>query len=147
MSKQRFSFLTLGAAVIISVLFISSTADAADGNSPLCVIKGSVLDQNGSAVSGATIDGVTNGMVKATTTTDREGSFSLSLNPGAYILVIRASGFSSLERKVETCQTANDVIELRLEIDSVFPLAEARAAHERMESGEQFGKIILAIPG
>jgi NADPH:quinone reductase-like Zn-dependent oxidoreductase len=32
-------------------------------------------------------------------------------------------------------------------IDSVFPLAEARAAHERMESGEQFGKIVLRIPG
>jgi NADPH:quinone reductase-like Zn-dependent oxidoreductase len=31
-------------------------------------------------------------------------------------------------------------------IDSVFPLAEARAAHERMESGEQFGKIVLRIP-
>jgi zinc-binding alcohol dehydrogenase/oxidoreductase len=31
-------------------------------------------------------------------------------------------------------------------VDSVFPLAEARAAHERMESGEQFGKIVLAIP-
>jgi NADPH:quinone reductase-like Zn-dependent oxidoreductase len=32
-------------------------------------------------------------------------------------------------------------------IDSVFPLAEARAAHERLEAGEQFGKILLAIPG
>jgi NADPH:quinone reductase-like Zn-dependent oxidoreductase len=31
-------------------------------------------------------------------------------------------------------------------IDSVFPLAEARAAHERMESGEHFGKIVLKIP-
>jgi NADPH:quinone reductase-like Zn-dependent oxidoreductase len=31
-------------------------------------------------------------------------------------------------------------------IDSVFPLAEARAAHERLESGEQFGKILLSIP-
>jgi NADPH:quinone reductase-like Zn-dependent oxidoreductase len=30
-------------------------------------------------------------------------------------------------------------------IDSVLPLAEARAAHERMESGEQFGKIVLSI--
>jgi NADPH:quinone reductase-like Zn-dependent oxidoreductase len=30
-------------------------------------------------------------------------------------------------------------------IDSVFPLAEARAAHERLESGEQFGKILLSI--
>jgi NADPH:quinone reductase-like Zn-dependent oxidoreductase len=30
-------------------------------------------------------------------------------------------------------------------IDTVFPLAEARAAHERMERGEQFGKIVLRI--
>ncbi len=32
-------------------------------------------------------------------------------------------------------------------IDSVFPLAEARAAHERLESGEQLGKVLLRIPG
>jgi NADPH:quinone reductase-like Zn-dependent oxidoreductase len=31
-------------------------------------------------------------------------------------------------------------------VDSIFPLADARAAHERMESGEQFGKIVLRIP-
>jgi NADPH2:quinone reductase len=30
-------------------------------------------------------------------------------------------------------------------IDSVFPLAEARAAHERLEAGEQFGKILFRI--
>ncbi len=31
-------------------------------------------------------------------------------------------------------------------IDTIFPLAEARAAHERLEAGEQFGKILLEIP-
>jgi NADPH:quinone reductase-like Zn-dependent oxidoreductase len=31
-------------------------------------------------------------------------------------------------------------------IDHVFPLSEARAAHERLEAGEQLGKIVLAIP-
>jgi NADPH:quinone reductase-like Zn-dependent oxidoreductase len=31
-------------------------------------------------------------------------------------------------------------------IDSVFPLAEARQAHERLEAGEQLGKIVLSIP-
>ncbi len=31
-------------------------------------------------------------------------------------------------------------------IDEVFPLAEAAAAHERLEAGEQLGKIILRIP-
>lgn len=30
-------------------------------------------------------------------------------------------------------------------VDSVFPLAEARAAHERMEAGAQFGKLVLTI--
>jgi len=31
-------------------------------------------------------------------------------------------------------------------IDKVYPLSEARAAHERMEAGEQLGKIVLLIP-
>jgi NADPH:quinone reductase-like Zn-dependent oxidoreductase len=30
-------------------------------------------------------------------------------------------------------------------VDAVFPLAEAAAAHERLERGEQLGKIVLAI--
>jgi NADPH:quinone reductase-like Zn-dependent oxidoreductase len=32
-------------------------------------------------------------------------------------------------------------------VDSVFPLAETRAAHERLEAGEQLGKVVLRIPG
>lgn len=32
-------------------------------------------------------------------------------------------------------------------VDSVFPLAETRAAHERLESGAQLGKVVLRIPG
>lgn len=31
-------------------------------------------------------------------------------------------------------------------VDSVFPLAETRAAHERLESGQQLGKVVLRIP-
>jgi NADPH:quinone reductase-like Zn-dependent oxidoreductase len=31
-------------------------------------------------------------------------------------------------------------------IDHVFPLAEAAAAHERLEAGEQLGKIVLRVP-
>lgn len=32
-------------------------------------------------------------------------------------------------------------------VDRVFPLSEVRAAHEYLEAGEQFGKVILSIPG
>jgi NADPH:quinone reductase-like Zn-dependent oxidoreductase len=31
-------------------------------------------------------------------------------------------------------------------IDEVFELADARLGHERLEAGEQFGKIVLRIP-
>jgi len=35
----------------------------------------------------------------------------------------------------------------RVHVDSVYPLAEAAGAHVRLESGKQFGKVVLAIPG
>ena len=35
----------------------------------------------------------------------------------------------------------------RIHVDKVFPLADAALAHERLESGEQLGKVVLAIPG
>ena len=31
-------------------------------------------------------------------------------------------------------------------VDTVFSLAETAAAHERLEAGEQLGKIVLAHP-
>jgi NADPH:quinone reductase-like Zn-dependent oxidoreductase len=34
----------------------------------------------------------------------------------------------------------------RIHVDSTFPLAEAAKAHERLESGAQFGKVVLTIP-
>jgi zinc-binding alcohol dehydrogenase/oxidoreductase len=32
-------------------------------------------------------------------------------------------------------------------VDEVLPLADAAAAHERLERGDQLGKIVLRIPG
>jgi NADPH:quinone reductase-like Zn-dependent oxidoreductase len=40
-----------------------------------------------------------------------------------------------------------DAGKVRPVVDKVFPLAEAGAAHERLEAGEQLGKIVLSIPG
>ncbi|HYK07453.1 MAG TPA: zinc-binding dehydrogenase [Gaiellaceae bacterium] len=34
----------------------------------------------------------------------------------------------------------------RVHVDSTFPLADIRSAHERLEAGEQLGKIVLTIP-
>jgi NADPH2:quinone reductase len=49
----------------------------------------------------------------------------------------------------EDFQGAYDLIaagKARPTVDEVFPLADARSAHERLEAGEQLGKIVLAIP-
>jgi NADPH:quinone reductase-like Zn-dependent oxidoreductase len=35
----------------------------------------------------------------------------------------------------------------RVHVDRVYPLADVAAAHERLESGAQLGKVVLAIPG
>jgi zinc-binding alcohol dehydrogenase/oxidoreductase len=40
-----------------------------------------------------------------------------------------------------------DAGKVRPLVDSVFPLAEAAQAHERLEAGLQLGKIVLRIPG
>jgi NADPH:quinone reductase-like Zn-dependent oxidoreductase len=52
---------------------------------------------------------------------------------------------SYMGRKSELVEAAQLFFENRLTpvVDEVLPLAQARAAHERLESGEQFGKIIL----
>jgi NADPH2:quinone reductase len=34
----------------------------------------------------------------------------------------------------------------RVHVDSVYPLSEAAQAHERLEAGAQFGKVVLSIP-
>ena len=49
----------------------------------------------------------------------------------------------------EDFQGAYDLIaagKARPVVDTVIPLADARAAHERLEAGGQFGKIVLSIP-
>jgi NADPH:quinone reductase-like Zn-dependent oxidoreductase len=49
----------------------------------------------------------------------------------------------------EDFQGVHDLIaagKVRPVVDRVFALADARAAHERLEAGEQLGKIVLRIP-
>jgi NADPH:quinone reductase-like Zn-dependent oxidoreductase len=54
---------------------------------------------------------------------------------------------STLGSRDEFRQVVNFLRRTRIRpiIDQVFPLAEAAAAHERLERGEQFGKIVLKI--
>jgi NADPH:quinone reductase-like Zn-dependent oxidoreductase len=74
-------------------------------------------------------------------------------NPSAALHRIWWKQLTILGSTMGTKQDFDGVYELvasgkaRPVIDVVFPLSEARAAHERMEAGEQLGKIVLTIPG
>lgn len=54
---------------------------------------------------------------------------------------------SYMGRKSELLEAAPLFFEgkLRPVVDVVLPLADARAAHERLEAGQQFGKIVLTV--
>jgi NADPH:quinone reductase-like Zn-dependent oxidoreductase len=50
-------------------------------------------------------------------------------------------------RKSELLEAAPLFFEgtLRPAVDLVLPLSDAKAAHERLETGQQFGKIVLTV--
>ncbi|MGH2521256.1 MAG: zinc-binding dehydrogenase, partial [Anaerolineales bacterium] len=54
---------------------------------------------------------------------------------------------STMSTRAEFATVMGQVFSGKLKpvIDSVFPLAEIRAAHEKMERGELFGKIVLTL--
>jgi len=56
---------------------------------------------------------------------------------------------STMGSREDWRQVVNAVASQRLRpvVDTVRPLAEGRSAYERMERGDQFGKIVLAVTG
>jgi zinc-binding alcohol dehydrogenase/oxidoreductase len=57
--------------------------------------------------------------------------------------------YGSTMGKPSDFEAAYDLVRTRrarVHVDSVYPLAEAAQAHERLESGAQFGKVVLRIP-
>jgi zinc-binding alcohol dehydrogenase/oxidoreductase len=61
-------------------------------------------------------------------------------------LVVHGSTMGSAE-DFEACLDLVTSGRARPVVDEVFPLEEARGAHERLEAGEQLGKIVFRIPG
>ena len=59
-------------------------------------------------------------------------------------LVVHGSTMGSAE-DFEACLELVTSGRARPVVDEVVPLAEARAAHERLEAGEQLGKIVFSV--
>ncbi|MFN2577672.1 MAG: TonB-dependent receptor domain-containing protein [Pyrinomonadaceae bacterium] len=93
-SRSKFPTRALGFIVTLA-LFVLSFGGAAVAQEQSGTIKGTVVDQQGAIVAGATVtaNGLEKGILR-TATTDSEGGFSLPKLPlGNYTLTIEKSGF------------------------------------------------------
>ncbi len=82
-------------------------------------VRGRIVDQNNAVVVGALIT-ATRFSVKSsiTASSNTVGEFSLLLEPGDYVLDVKAEGFSPLSRKLRVSADDNNTIELSLEVAS-----------------------------
>lgn len=92
-------------------------------------------------------------LVLISTTAGAVAAFSLAavMSKRLSVLGTVLRGRSAEEKATATRLFAEQVVPLlargvvRPVIDSVFPLDQVRAAHERMESNESFGKVVLTL--
>jgi hypothetical protein len=114
----RFAALALAA---LSLIFVPPAAPQGETTS---AIAGSVADQSGATIPGATvlITGTGNGL-KRSATTDSSGRFSLpQLKPGTYTVEVSAPGFESRRRSIAAAVGQTQTVD--------FVLGVAAAARE-----------------
>jgi catecholate siderophore receptor len=99
--------------LIAGAFFCLAQAHQASGQSQL---RGRVLDPDHAAVALAKIRVVKNGRPASSTTTNRNGEFSLALEPGEYTLHINADGFAEASQIVRAAHTGFEPVEIVLQI-------------------------------
>src|SRR4030095_12613079 len=111
-----FTVRALG-ALLLTLLFTLSIF--ADSSTPETLVRGRVMDQNRAIVVGASVTARNlSSESSVSASSDAEGEFSLSLEPGDYVLEVKAEGFSPLSRKLRVSPDDKEAIELSLEIAS-----------------------------
>src|SRR5918997_5025576 len=115
---------------IIAVVLL--LAVAAVGQTNRGAIAGTVIDQNGAAIPGATVTVTNVGTgLKQTVTTSDDGAFQVSsLDPVSYSITVEAQGFKtatiqSLKVDTATTATANIIVEPGAVGEQVTVLADA----------------------
>src|SRR6185295_7661013 len=99
--SHRFFLLILCTAVLIAPAF------AQVGITSKILLRGKVVDPNRAAIPGADVWTSGNGLPSGSTTTDRNGEFSLMVQPGDYQVRVIAEGFSEATETVNPATTAS----------------------------------------
>jgi catecholate siderophore receptor len=82
-------------------------------------LRGRALDPNRAAVAGARVVATRNGVEVASTVTNAEGDFSLSLEPGEYLLRISAPGFADITQTIKSKPTNFEPLEIILQVEGL----------------------------
>jgi hypothetical protein len=124
--KTTFIFIVKEAFMTFSKLFCSisialllAVVSFAHASLPKTTVRGRIVDQNRAIVVGASVTAKNpTGESSISVATNNAGEFSLSLEPGDYVLEVKADGFSPLSRRLRVSPDDKAEIELRLEIAS-----------------------------
>ncbi len=110
-SSHRFFLFILSLAILISPAF------AQTGVTKKILLRGKVVDPNRAAVPGADVWTSRNGLPSGSSTTDRNGEFSLMIPPGDYQVRVIAEGFSEATETVNPATSAgSQPIEIVLDV-------------------------------
>ena len=80
-------------------------------------LRGRALDVNRAAVVGARVVAIRNGAEVISAVTNAQGDFSLSLEPGEYVLRISAPGFADVEQTIKSKPTNFEPLEIVLQVE------------------------------
>ena len=109
--------LTFSHAVrIFSMAAILLYPALADKVAAQSILRGKVLDPNHAAIAGAEITAVSTGRPTSFTHTDRDGEFSLLLEPGEYALRVAAAGFADTTQTLKWESTNFQSLEIVLQL-------------------------------
>ncbi|MDQ5844426.1 MAG: TonB-dependent siderophore receptor [Acidobacteriota bacterium] len=81
-------------------------------------LRGKVVDSNRAAIAGAQINAMQKGAPGPSTVSNRDGEFSLELEPGEYTLRITATGFAEASQIIKSKPTYFEPLEIVLQVEA-----------------------------
>jgi len=112
----RSVFYTVSTLLILTLGAIASTLGA-DDNPVKVTIHGTISDPSQAAVAGASVTAAPMGRAGSlSTTSNANGDFSLTLEPGDYNLVVTANGFAEFTKQISVKTFETAPLDIKLQI-------------------------------
>ena len=131
MNNKRFTLM--GSSIFFSILVVIALVTSAQAQLTRGSIAGTIRDNNGAAISGATI-AITNTAtnISRTTTSNEDGFYRIAaLEPGDYTVVIEKTGFEKIEaRNVAVRTTQETTYDPQLKVGAIRDVVVISGAQE-----------------